>query len=56
MKNTAANKFTIKYKKQYQMLQSRRKKKPNQTNDRYQALNTNILPTFLIFYRKIGIP
>ena len=27
MKNTAANKFTIKYKKQYQMLQSRRKKK-----------------------------
>ena len=26
MKNTAANKFTIKYKKQYQMLQSRKKK------------------------------
>ena len=38
MKNTAVNKFTIKYKKQYQMLQSRRKKKQT-TSDRYQASN-----------------
>ena len=53
MKNTAANKFTIKYKKQYQMLQSRRKK------NKQQVIGTKhqiILPTFLIFYRKIGIP